>query len=59
MVGDGLSSDIKGGFNASIDTCWCNLSNKVNNTDIVPKYEINNLLDLKNILSDYGYKYVC
>ena len=50
MVGDSLSSDIKGGLNASIDTCWCNLSNKVNNTDIVPKYEINNLLDLKNIL---------
>ena len=50
MVGDSLSSDIKGGLNASIDTCWCNLSNKINNTDIVPKYEINNLLDLKNIL---------
>lgn len=50
MVGDSLSSDIKGGLNASIDTCWCNLANKVNNTDIVPKYEINNLLDLKNIL---------
>ncbi|WP_071120890.1 YjjG family noncanonical pyrimidine nucleotidase [Romboutsia timonensis] len=50
MVGDSLSSDIKGGLNASIDTCWCNLSNKINNTDIVPKYEINNLLDLENIL---------
>lgn len=50
MVGDSLSSDIKGGLNASIDTCWCNLANKINNTDIVPKYEINNLLDLKNIL---------
>ena len=50
MVGDSLTSDIKGGINASIDTCWCNLFNKVNDTDISPKYEINNLLDLKNIL---------
>ena len=34
----------------SIDTCCCNLFNKVNSTDINPKYEINNLLELKNIL---------
>ncbi|WP_296648099.1 YjjG family noncanonical pyrimidine nucleotidase [Romboutsia sp. 13368] len=50
MVGDSLTSDIKGGINASIDTCWFNLFNKSNDTDISPKYEINNLLDLKNIL---------
>ena len=50
MIGDSLTSDIKGGINASIDTCWCNFFNKVNDTDISPKYEINNLLDLKNIL---------
>ena len=50
MIGDSLTSDIKGGINASIDTCWCNLFNKVNSTDINPKYEINNLLELKNIL---------
>ena len=50
MIGDSLTSDIKGGINTSIDTCWCNLFNKVNSTDINPKYEINNLLELKDLL---------
>ena len=50
MIGDSLSSDIKGGLNAGIDTCWFNSSQKENTSDVIPKYEISNLLDLKNIL---------
>lgn len=50
MIGDSLTSDIKGGINAGIDTCWCNLYKKENTSDLVPSYEINSLLDLKNIL---------
>ncbi len=50
MIGDSLNSDIKGGINAGIDTCWFNQHNKVNSSNINPTYEINNLLQLKNIL---------
>lgn len=50
MIGDSLSSDIKGGINAGIDTCLYNPEKKVNNTDIKPTYEIYKLKDLKNIL---------
>ena len=50
MIGDSLSSDIKGGINAKIDTCWVNLGNKVNNTAIIPTYTIDNLLDLLLII---------
>ena len=50
MIGDSLSSDIKGGFNAGIDTCWFNPLKKENTLGITPTYEISSLLDLKNIL---------
>lgn len=50
MIGDSLSSDIKGGINAGIDTCLYNPDRKVNDTNIKPTYEIHKLEDLKNIL---------
>lgn len=50
VVGDNLSSDIKGGINTHIDTCWFNINRCINHTDIKPTYEIHDLLDLKNIL---------
>ncbi|WP_042275060.1 YjjG family noncanonical pyrimidine nucleotidase [[Clostridium] dakarense] len=50
MVGDSLNSDIKGGINAGFDTCWFNQHKKENNLSIKPTYEINSLLELKNIL---------
>lgn len=50
MIGDSLSSDIKGGINSGIDTCLYNPERKVNNSDIKPTYEICKLEDLKNIL---------
>ena len=50
MIGDSLSSDITGGINAGIDTCWVNLENKANNTAIIPTYTIDNLLDLLLII---------
>ena len=39
MIGDSLSSDIKGGLNAGIDTCWFNSSQKENTSDVIPKYK--------------------
>ena len=51
MIGDSLSSDIQGGINAGIDTCWFNYRNK----DIgsyKPTYVINSLLDLLTLLTN-------
>lgn len=51
IVGDSLTSDIKGGINFGVDTCWYN-PNKLNNkSDIKPKYEISNYDELKEILT--------
>ena len=46
IIGDSLTSDIKLGNNANVDTCWLNEHNKVNNSDIKPTYEIKSLLEL-------------
>lgn len=50
MVGDSLTSDIQGGINFGIDTCWFNPNNIIKKTAIEPTYEISNLMNLKNIL---------
>ena len=46
MVGDGLSSDIQGGVNAGLDTCWYNPSHAENPGKVVPTYEIADLKEL-------------
>ncbi|PIC65920.1 noncanonical pyrimidine nucleotidase, YjjG family [Sporosarcina sp. P16a] len=40
MIGDSLTSDIQGGINAGIDTCWFNPDRRENHTAIQPTYEI-------------------
>ena len=50
MIGDSLTSDIQGGIRFEIDTCWLNLDNTENVTDIKPKYQINTLKGLSDIL---------
>jgi 2-haloacid dehalogenase len=40
MIGDSLSSDIQGGNNFGIDTCWFNPHSKENVSEIQPTYEI-------------------
>jgi len=50
MIGDSLSSDIQGGVNFGIDTCWINWSGAPNNTDLRPTYEVRKLADLRAIL---------
>lgn len=50
IVGDSLTSDIQGGINFGIDTCWFNPNRIVNKTEIKPTYEISNLMDLKDML---------
>lgn len=49
IIGDSLSSDILGGNNFGIDTCWFNKSGK-KSKDIVPTYEIKELSEVKQIL---------
>ncbi|MFA0815205.1 MAG: YjjG family noncanonical pyrimidine nucleotidase [Anaerofustis sp.] len=46
MVGDGLKSDILGGINYGIDTCWYNPKRLQNESGVVPTYEINTLPQL-------------
>ena len=46
MVGDSLSSDIQGGANAGLDTCWFNPNHAENPGKVIPTYEITRLEEL-------------
>lgn len=46
VIGDSLTSDILGGINAGLDTCWFNPEHKKHPLDISPTYEINKLTEL-------------
>ncbi|MTV22843.1 YjjG family noncanonical pyrimidine nucleotidase [Staphylococcus delphini] len=50
IVGDSLTSDIQGGINAGIDTCWFNHRQLENKTAIQPTYTIEHITALKEIL---------
>lgn len=50
MIGDSLTSDIQGGINFGIDTCWLNFDKIENYTDIRPKYQVDTLKGLLDIL---------
>ena len=51
IVGDSLTSDIKGGNNFGIDTCWVNPTKLENDLDVKADYEIQSLLQLKEIIA--------
>ncbi|NGZ75575.1 YjjG family noncanonical pyrimidine nucleotidase [Saccharibacillus alkalitolerans] len=50
IVGDSLSSDIRGGHNYGIDTCWYNPERLENGSGIAPTYEIAELTELPELL---------
>lgn len=50
IVGDSLTSDIQGGADYGIHTCWFNPNRKENKLGIKPTYEIQALLDLLDYL---------
>lgn len=50
MVGDNLHSDILGGINAGIDTCWLNHHGVEVSDDISPSYQVSNLAELQQLL---------
>jgi len=51
IVGDSLTSDILGGINAGIATCWVNPKGKKARADICPDYEIESLAKLEGLLA--------
>ena len=51
IIGDSLVSDIKGGNDANIHTCWFNPKKEMNSYGIVPTYEIVCLDDVMGIIS--------
>ena len=50
MVGDSLTSDILGGQNAGIATCWVNPTGRKYSLEQLPDYEIQSLTQLENLL---------
>ncbi len=50
IVGDSLNSDIQGGINFGVDTCWFNPHGATNLTDHKPTYQIEKLEALHEIL---------
>ena len=52
IVGDSLTSDMKGGNNAGIVCCWYNPEKRENTQGVVIDYEIRNLQEIKQILEN-------
>ena len=50
MVGDNPHSDILGGINFGIETCWLNHASEEKVAGIEPNYTVNSLHELKEIL---------
>lgn len=50
MIGDSLSADIQGGYNAGIDTIWYNAKGLVNQSSLEPTYIANHYDDIRAIL---------
>ena len=50
MVGDSIYADIKGGIDFGIDTCFLNLYDMEIPKEIVPKYVIKDIQELRGIL---------
>jgi 2-haloacid dehalogenase len=54
VVGDSLSSDIKGAANAGVDCCWFNPGRLPNDSGCDITYEISDLRELTRLLLDGG-----
>lgn len=52
IVGDTLESDILGGINAGIHTCWLNINNKTISENIKPHYQVASLGEIERIISE-------
>lgn len=52
MVGDSLTSDIRGGNNAGMKTCWVNHRKETGREDIPADYEIESIAQLEELLEN-------
>lgn len=50
MIGDSLSSDIRGAINAGLDSCYFNPKGTPNTSGITPTYEIRSLREVDTLL---------
>ncbi|BAX55015.1 pyrimidine 5'-nucleotidase [Photobacterium damselae] len=50
MVGDNIDTDILGGINAGMETCWLNVDGKIQPNHIKPSVCVQNLLELEQYL---------
>ena len=50
IIGDSLTSDIQGGINAGIDTCWYNPEGKSAPAGMNITYIVSDLSEIKNIV---------
>lgn len=55
IIGDSLTSDMKLGENAGIDTCWFNPHKKENKSNIKVTYEIKELSELLDIIKEDAF----
>jgi len=53
MVGDKLTTDIRGALSAGIQSVWINRENKVNPESYVPDHEIKHLSELERIIANF------
>jgi len=51
IIGDSLTSDIKGGLLYGIDTCWYNPEGKAADKEITPDYDVRSFEELEKLLS--------
>lgn len=50
VIGDSLFSDIRGGVDFGLDTCYLNVYNEKNTSEIQPTYEIQDIIELLELL---------
>ena len=51
MIGDSLEKDIKGAHNANIKAIWYNPNCEKCNIDVIPDYQIKDLLEIKELIT--------
>ncbi|WP_195990249.1 YjjG family noncanonical pyrimidine nucleotidase [Clostridium sp. D53t1_180928_C8] len=52
MIGDNLNSDIRGGINYNIHTCWYNPNKVENKSNLTPTYEMADYKEIRSLLLD-------
>ena len=52
VVGDGLESDIRGGRDYGLDTCWVDIYGKGDSRGLEPTYTIGSISELPKLLSE-------